>query len=325
MVSLRRLFPDSSAGGRWLWAVDELFDFQGALHLRGWAFGLDAPIRSLALVTPTGESQVLQAFTLSSDDVLQAHGGRARDCRFRSRHELPGGVESLEGIRLRAEFSDGRHAEIALADAPRPPNPYQALMHRFFEQHLARRPAGRVLELGARARSGIQRKSLVPAHHVHVGMDVMAGPGVDVVGDAHRLSELVPTGAFTAAFSVSVFEHLAMPWKVALELNRVLEPGGLVLVATHQTWPLHDAPWDYWRFSDQAWRALFNRATGFRILETALGSPASVVAHWREPPTVGLDRQPAYLASIVLAEKTGETTLRWDVDAAELVDAQYPH
>ena len=30
---------------------------------------------------------------------------------------------------------------------------------------------------------------------------------------------------------------------------------------------LHDAPWDFWRFSADSWDALFNKRTGFIILD----------------------------------------------------------
>jgi hypothetical protein len=72
-------------------------------------------------------------------------------------------------------------------------------------------------------------------------------------------------------FATSVFEHLMMPWKVVIELNRILEQSGLVMLTSHQTWPLREVPWDYWRFCDQAWHALFNPSTGFEVLQAALG------------------------------------------------------
>ena len=72
---------------------------------------------------------------------------------------------------------------------------------------------------------------------------------MDVMGDAHKLSDYFDKDSFDVIFSMSVFEHLAMPWKVALELNKVLKPGGMMLHTTHQTWPLHEEPWDYWRYS----------------------------------------------------------------------------
>ena len=50
---------------------------------------------------------------------------------------------------------------------------------------------------------------------------------MDVVGDAHTLSRHYPDAAFDAVMAFSVLEHLLMPWKLVIELNRVLKPGGI--------------------------------------------------------------------------------------------------
>src|SRR5260370_31340791 len=108
-------------------------------------------------------------------------------------------------------------------------------------------------------------------------MDIRSGPNGDRVGDARDIAAVVGERRFNAVFSVSVFEHLLMPWKAVLEINRVLDPGGFVYVATHQSLPMHDEPRDFWRFSDRAWTALFNAATGFELLDTAMGQRAAIV------------------------------------------------
>jgi len=100
--------------------------------------------------------------------------------------------------------------------------------------------------------------------------------------------------------------------------------GGLVMLTTHQTWPVHEAPWDFWRYSDSAWHALFNRFTGFEVVETALGSPACVVAQTLLPSTLNLDRQPAYLGSAVLTRKVSTCLLSWDVDLGSVIHTSYP-
>ncbi|MDD3179130.1 MAG: methyltransferase domain-containing protein [Opitutaceae bacterium] len=177
-----------------------------------------------------------------------------------------------------------------------------------------------------RARSAITRRNLVPAKLGYVGLDILPGPNVDLVGDAHCLSTLVGSKKFVAAFSLFVFEHLAMPWKVVIELNRVLAPGGLVLVNTHQTWPLHEEPWDFWRFSAYSWQCLFNPMTGFELVETAHGEPARVHPLWDTPALRGLEleKSPAYLHTTVIARKIRETTLEWPVPTAIAAPGCYP-
>ena len=183
---------------------------------------------------------------------------------------------------------------------------------------------GNILEIGSRARSGNTLRDLMPAHLDYVGLDIIEGPNVDVIGDAHQLSHHFPAGLFDAIFAVSVVEHILMPWKLALEMNRVMAMGGLGYLATHQGWPLHDAPWDFWRFSDKAWLSLFNQATGFEIIEAAMGEPASVVAR-RWHPTVDFGSQPVYLSSVVLFRKISDTALAWPVELAEITRSMYPN
>ncbi|WP_373690468.1 methyltransferase domain-containing protein [Sphingobium sp. DEHP117] len=72
-------------------------------------------------------------------------------------------------------------------------------------------------------------------------------------GQSLKCYQFFEASSFDAVYSVSVFEHLLMPWKVALEMNRVLRMGGIAYIHTHQTLGLHDMPWDFWRFSDTSW------------------------------------------------------------------------
>ncbi|GEJ59258.1 class I SAM-dependent methyltransferase [Anaeromyxobacter diazotrophicus] len=204
------------------------------------------------------------------------------------------------------------------------PEPCHAVFQHFIESvNALQRP--RVLEIGSRARSGN-----VQTHHFkdadYVGFDVVPGENVQVVGDAHDLSAYFPAESFDAAFAVSVFEHLAMPWKVVLELNRVLKPGGLVCVFTHPTYPPHDRPWDFWRYAPEAFEVLFGAPTGFELLECAEGLPCSVVPLASEPALVGLWREPAYLAVAAIAKKTSvpDTRLRWDVPLTAVLSTRYP-
>ena len=266
----------------------------------------------------------LRRIHLTSNDVVAAKGSKAANCRFRSWHEWPTSLPALE-LTLIVELDGGRIIRVKLPSSYQGSNPYHKLIDNFFSRRIPSLGAGKVLELGSRARSGIARKNLVIEPNSHVGIDIKAGPGVDIIGDAHELSSFVAEKSCIAVFSISVFEHLLMPWKVAVELNRVLQHGGLVMVATHQSWPLHDQPWDFWRFSDQSWRALFNADTGFEVIDTALGSPASVVPHWTSPSTHGLDQRPAFTASAVIAKKISDTSLNWNVKTSSALESPYPH
>jgi len=186
------------------------------------------------------------------------------------------------------------------------------------------RPGASVLELGARARSGLSRRGLFK-NLDYTGFDIKNGANVDVVGDAHRLSSYFERNQFDFAYSVSVFEHLLWPWKVALELNAVLKTGGVVLAQSHQTWPRHDAPWDFFRFSASSWSSLFCDAIGFRIVQAAEDMPAHVIpAHFTGDPNLELGEQPAFLVSLCVAEKIGDPLVKWDVDPDYSSLGEYP-
>ncbi len=182
----------------------------------------------------------------------------------------------------------------------------------------------RVLEIGSRARSGIVRRQLFSGK-AYTGMDILPGPNVDVVGDAHELSRLFASASFDALYSKHTFEHLAMPWKVALEVNHVLRSGGLAYFESHQSLGMHDLPWDFWRYSDSAWHNLFNPYSGFTVLQTHLGVPLNLVPHfYSDEDWRGYEAAAGFAVSGVLVEKTGPTSLTWDVDVSQVVKGAYP-
>jgi len=192
---------------------------------------------------------------------------------------------------------------------------------RFFEE-IAREPFKRVLDLGGRDRSKRGLSYFLDRHEVTV-FDIHPAPGVDVVGDAHELSSHFPDGHFDAVHCRSVLEHIAMPWKLVIEVARVLRPGGVGIFHTHQTVGMHDLPWDFWRFSDSAWDALFNAATGFRVVDRALAYECFIIPmRWR--PGVEYEKAGGFEASSVMVEKVGEPTVSWPVRMKDILTSSYP-
>lgn len=183
---------------------------------------------------------------------------------------------------------------------------------------------GKLLDIGGRDRSGLDRSKDYPQCDVTV-LDIVESQNVDVVGDAHQLSKHFPREHFDAVMSVSVFEHLLMPWKVAIEINKVLKTGGIGMVFTHQTLGMHDLPWDFWRFSDNAWKALFNAHTGFEILATALDRPHFVVPFYFTIDKDLAENAAGFEGSAVLFRKTGPCQEQWLTEIADIEATEYPH
>lgn len=179
------------------------------------------------------------------------------------------------------------------------------------------------MEIGSRARSGNSYREWFPAGIDYVGLDVSSGRNVDVVGDAH---EMPISRRFDHMFSVSVFEHLLMPWKVALEMNRCMNDGGTALIVSHASFPLHDEPWDFWRFSKEAWRGIFNAHTGFDVMEAHYRYPASIVPRYvSDNGFEGLYSAPGFLTSGCLVKKIGEPKVQWGAKVSDVFDVQYTH
>lgn len=205
-------------------------------------------------------------------------------------------------------------------------DPYHRLLAHFI--HIANTAENAsILEIGSRNVSGSVRRSLFPNAGRYVGVDIHAGENVDVVGDVHRLSELVGEKQFDFVYSISVFEHLAFPWKVALEINAALKPGGVAFMSSHPFWPTHELPWDFWRFMLNSMHCLFNQATGFEIIAATEGLPARMFSLVGDPPTRHNHHHTVNQGIAVIARKIGDydrSRLKWDLTPSDIMETMYP-
>ncbi len=202
---------------------------------------------------------------------------------------------------------------------------HQSLINEVNEKGLA------VAEVGSRNVSpGAQsQRGLFPGASRYIGVDVHPAPNVDITGDAHFLHELLGEGSVGAVFSVAVMEHLAYPWLFASAVNRTLTVGGLTFHATHQTWPTHEQPNDFWRFSENSMRVLFGPETGFETLYAGMHNPATIYPSLRNSGYGDVPFSPGYCGVFVLARKVRTVeadAVRWPVpkQVAEQRAEQYP-
>lgn len=304
--------------GYWF-MVDTVAKFFNTVRVSGWFHHPNDTLRSVELI----DDGVLAALTqvgLEYPGVASLGANKGFTAQILRREAGIG-----EQARLRFRTHRGWRGEAALAELSeerlaRYPSP--AVMHRFITEVEAIKQA-RVLDIGGRARGGVDRKQFF---HVpeYVVFDVLPGSNVDVVGDAHEVAQYFPAEHFDAILSCAVFEHLLMPWTVVTQMNRVLKPGGLALVATHQTLGMHDLPWDFWRFSDTAWDALFNARTGFEIVERSLDGEQYVIPFILTPGKLEAERSVGFEGSVVVARKIGPCTMSWPLCPADIVDTMYP-
>ena len=150
----------------------------------------------------------------------------------------------------------------------------------------SKRPDTRILELGTK-RSISDRpttsKANFPLAAEYLGLDIEAGPDVDVVCDATEMSSVLGRERFDLVISRSTFEHIHTPWVAASEIAKVLKPGGEVLLQTHHAFPVHAYPNDYWRMTTDGLERLFSPEIGFETIQSWFRFPGLVVAPTAKP------------------------------------------
>ena len=164
----------------------------------------------------------------------------------------------------------------------------------------------RVLELGTKrsiAMRSTRHEEFVPHAGEYLGTDIEPGIDVDIVADLHRLTTVTGVEQFDVIISCSTFEHLKYPHLAAHEVMKALKIGGLLFIQTHQSFPLHAYPFDYFRFSREALAGLFGTQMGLHVIATDYEFPVRLYTSrdkW-------LNKEEAYLNVRLLGEKSAAT------------------
>jgi SAM-dependent methyltransferase len=86
-----------------------------------------------------------------------------------------------------------------------------------------------------------------------------AGKGVDVVENSHLMRFYGRT--FDHVLCLEMLEHDDDPFRTVSEMARVVrDGGGFVVTVPGLSFPRHDYPSDYWRFTTDGVRVLFRHA-----------------------------------------------------------------
>lgn len=141
---------------------------------------------------------------------------------------------------------------------------------------------GIVLDIGAADR-WLRSKLEEPAGYIAFDFPTTAeglyGARPDVFGDARCLPFL--EGSISAIACYEVLEHVPDPESALAEMARVLAPGGVAELTMPFLYPVHDAPYDYQRWTIHGWRRNADK-TGLLVEQiTPSGHPlhaASVLA-----------------------------------------------
>ena len=109
-----------------------------------------------------------------------------------------------------------------------------------------------LVEMGSRAAEG--QESIADVRPIfgattHIGCDIQPGLGVDRIEDIHHLT--FEDNSVGTVIALETLEHVADPLRAVEEMHRVLRPGGLLAISSLMFFPVHEHPWDYWRFTPE--------------------------------------------------------------------------
>jgi SAM-dependent methyltransferase len=103
----------------------------------------------------------------------------------------------------------------------------------------------------------------------YIGMDLDSSSIHDTsVADLHWDAHTIPLDNATmdCAMATEVLEHSFVPEQTLGEINRVLKPGGKFFFTVPFIWPLHEVPYDAYRYTPFSLRRHLEN-TGYRNIE----------------------------------------------------------
>lgn len=98
----------------------------------------------------------------------------------------------------------------------------------------------------------------------YIGVNLTPNEDVDCITSAENLP--FASESFDIVISTQMLEHVKDPAKVLKEIYRVLKKEGVVFLSTHGIWEKHGSPNDYWRWTDDGLKILFNDFQNIEVM-----------------------------------------------------------
>lgn len=128
----------------------------------------------------------------------------------------------------------------------------------FFDTYVKGSSLNSIVDIGAQNVNG-SLKDVAPEGVSYLGVDFVAGNGVDVILDDPYVLPFASDSVDVVVCS-SVFEHSEMFWLLFLEIIRILRPNGLFYLNVPSNGAFHRYPVDCWRFYPDSGNALITWA-----------------------------------------------------------------
>jgi SAM-dependent methyltransferase len=151
-----------------------------------------------------------------------------------------------------------------------------SLLHKWLAEVALPRVSGVMLDLGC---GGQPYKALFsPRTTRYIGADVAAAK------DIHLDIEMTPgepvplaDASIDTIISTQTLEHVYDFQLYVRECHRLLKPGGILILTVPMQWRVHEAPYDYWRFTRYGVSELMTRNDFTEIRITPCGGICALV------------------------------------------------
>ncbi len=220
---------------------------------------------------------------------------------------------------------------------PRNGDSHNWLVHRIVRQALG--VAARHYARGTLVDIGCGRKPWLPlfepyvdeyigVDHVDTQHDVSYA---DVIADAYETT--LPDESADTVVSLAVLEHLEEPGRALIEMARLLKPGGYLLLTAPLFWHVHEAPRDFFRYTNFGLEYLAGEA-GLEPVETRplsgfMVTFAQEFCYAIQPHRRRFWLRPLVTVTTYLVQRFAFALRRWDVDRnftwMYLLVARKPH
>jgi SAM-dependent methyltransferase len=97
-----------------------------------------------------------------------------------------------------------------------------------------------------------------PLFKKYIGFDISKSLSIDFMADIYRIP--IKSNSIPSIINIQVMEHLKYPEKALKELNRIMKPGGKMLITAPQGCALHDEPYDFFRYTPYSLKFLLEES-----------------------------------------------------------------
>ena len=138
-----------------------------------------------------------------------------------------------------------------------------------------------VLDVGSFDVNGTYRPLIEGRGWQYTGLDVCAGPNVDIVSH-DPFNFPLDAESYDVVISGSTMEHVTAIWRWVPELVRVLKPGGLLAIITHWQIREHRYPVDCWRIMPDGMKFILNETGQLTDIRAEITNDTDIIGTARK-------------------------------------------